>query len=71
MPVRVKDITYKLHKRRQKMEPSIELRRKYLAATFARQVQSEKDMITSAIGRMQHGVQRALLASRLSQLNNE
>ena len=64
-----KNITYRLHQQRDRLTPSIDLRRRYLAKMSADQVRSEKDMIASHLGKMQPGVRRVFLASRLEHLN--
>ena len=69
MTIKVKNIVYRLHEQRERLAPSIEMRRRFLAKAFASQVQVEKDMIASHINKLQPGVRRALLAGRLEQLN--
>ena len=69
MTIKVKDIVYQLHEKRERLAPSIELRRRYLAKTFADQIRVEKQMICSHIDKLQPGVRRVLLAGRLEQLN--
>ncbi len=64
------NLTYRLHKARQeKMAPSIELRRHFLASTFHAQLRNETEMIASHIGRLQPGVHRVFMERRLDQLN--
>ena len=57
---RLAKLVYKLHDQRAKLEPSVELRRKYLLATFAAQVQSEKDAVRSHLERMSPGIRRSI-----------
>ena len=68
MVVVLKDLVADLHKRREKMVPSILLRRNYLARVFAEQIRSEKDLIDSHIDRLPPGVRRVYLTNRLAQL---
>ena len=64
-------IVYRLHEHRDKLAPSIELRRRYLASTWAKQVQSEKDAIRSNTDKLQPGVRRKFLLDRLKLLNKK
>ena len=63
------NITYRLHQQRLKMQPSIELRRRFLTKAYHDQIRSEKENIASHIGRLQPGVRRAFMQVRLHQLN--
>jgi len=62
-------ITYRLHAQREKLAPSIALRRNYLETTFLNQINSEKEAIQSHIQRLQPGVRRVYLQHRLERLN--
>lgn len=62
-------ITYRLHDQRQKLAPSLELRRQYLTSVFQNQIRAEKESIEGYIGRMQPGVRRVYLKHRLEMLN--
>ncbi len=64
-------IVYKLHERRDKLAPSIELRRHFLASAWATQVQSEKDASRSSIDKLQPGIRRKFLVDRLKLLNKK
>ena len=70
MVLKVRNIVYKLHQQRERLAPSIDMRRRFLRKMFADQVRIEKDMIASHIGKLQPGVRRKLLASRLEHLNS-
>ena len=63
------NITYRLHQQRDKLAPSIELRRKHLEGTFHAQLRAEKDSIQGHIARLQPGLRRVYLQSRLEQLD--
>ncbi len=63
-------ITYRLHEQRQKLAPSLELRRQYLTSVFHSQLRAEKESIEGHIGRMQPGVRRVYLMHRLEMLND-
>ena len=64
------NLTYRLHQQRlERMAPSIELRGRFLTKAFHAQLRSEKEAIASHVGRLQPGVRRAFLQSRLSQFN--
>ena len=62
-------MVYKLHDQRAKLAPSLELRKKYLEASYLQQIRSEKQMIESRIGRLQPAVRKAFLTQRLKKLN--
>ena len=63
-------ITYRLHEQRQKLAPSLELRRQYLTSVFHNQLRAEKESIEGYIARMQPGVRRVYLKHRLEMLND-
>ncbi len=69
MQARLNKITFKLHEQRDKLAPSIELRRRYIEAAYLNQIRSEKEMIQSRIDRLSPGVRKVFLASRLQKLN--
>ncbi len=62
-------ITYRLHDQRQKLAPSLELRRSYLTSVFHNQIRAEKQSIEGFIGRLQPGLRRVYLKHRLEMLN--
>ena len=62
-------ITYKLHQQREKIEPNIKLRRKHLESAFHAQLRAERDAIEAHLGRLQPGLRRVYLKSRLEQLD--
>lgn len=71
MTVKLQKLVYKLHDQREKLAPSIELRRNYLKAMYAQQIRSEKEAIVSRIDKLQPGIRRVFLMHRLQQLNSE
>ena len=58
-----------MHRRRESLQPSLELRKKYLEATTAQQQRLARDTIMSRIFQLQPGPRRAFLAARLEALN--
>lgn len=66
----LQQLTYRLHEARQLLQPSIELRRRFLTKAFHAQLRSEKDNIESHIQRMQPGIRKAYLQKRLEQLKD-
>jgi len=62
-------ILYRLHDQREKLAPSLELRRAHLTAAYHGQLRAEKENIESYIGRLQPGVRRVYLQRRLGVLN--
>ena len=69
MQARLNKLTFKLHEQRDKMTPSLELRRKYIETAYLNQMRGEKEMIQSRIDRLSPGVRKTFLASRLQKLN--
>ena len=70
MQARLNKLTFKLHEQRDKMTPSLELRRKYIETLYLNQIRGEKEMIQSRINRLSPGVRKTFLASRLQKLNS-
>jgi DNA-directed RNA polymerase specialized sigma24 family protein len=62
-------LTTMMRKRREMMQPSIELRRRYLASAYAAQLGTEKGIIEQHINRLQPGLRRVFMRRRLEQLN--
>ena len=62
-------MTFKLHDQRERLAPSIELRRRYIEAAYLNQIKGEKEMIQSRIDRLSPGVRKVFLASRLEKFN--
>jgi hypothetical protein len=62
-------LTYKLHKQREMMQPSIEFRRRFLASAYAAQLRTEKETIERNVARLHPGVRRVFMRRRLEQLN--
>ena len=58
-----------MHRRREAMQPSLDLRKKYLEGTVAQQQRVERDAIMGRIFRLQPGPRKAFLAARLEALN--
>jgi len=58
-----------MHDQREKLAPSLELRRAHLTAAFHGQLRAEKDSIEGHIGRLQPGVRTVYLQTRLALLN--
>ena len=52
-------ILYRLHDQREKLAPSLALRRAHLTAAFHGQIRAEKHSIEGRIGRLQPGVRRS------------
>ncbi len=71
MQARLNKLTFKLHDQREKLAPSLELRRKYIEAAYLNQIRGEKEMIQSRIDRLSPGVRKVFLASRLQKLNQQ
>jgi hypothetical protein len=71
MQTRLNKMTFKLHEQREKLAPSLELRRKYIEASYLSQIRGEKEMIQSRIDRLSPGVRKVFLASRLQKLNSQ
>jgi hypothetical protein len=63
------NITMRLHAQRERLAPNIELRRKYIEASYHSQLRVEKDIIEGHIGRLPYGARRVFLAGRLRKLN--
>ena len=63
------NITMRLPAQRETLAPNLELRRKYIEASYHSQLRVEKDMIESHIGRLPHGARKVFLAGRLKKLN--
>ena len=61
--------TTMIHKQREMMQPSIELRRRFLASAYAAQLRTEKGIIEQHINRLQPGLRRVFMRRRLEQLN--
>ena len=62
-------LTNMIHKQREMMQPSIELRRRFLASAYHAQLKNEKGKIASHIGRLQPGVRRVFMRRKLDHLN--
>ena len=58
-------ILYRVHDQREKLAPSLELRRAHLTAAFHGQLRAEKDNLEGYIGRLQPGVQRVYLSETI------
>ena len=62
-------ILYRLHDQREKLAPSLELRRQHLTSAFHAQIRAEKDNIEGFISRLQPGARRVYLKNRLELLD--
>ena len=62
-------IVYRLHDQREKLAPSLQLRRSHLTSGFHGQIRAEKHSIEGRIGRPQPGVRRVYLQHRLAMLD--
>ena len=69
MPSQLAQLTTMMHKQREMMQQSIELRRRYLASAYAAQLRTEKATIEQHINRLQPGMRRVFMRRRLDQLN--
>ena len=58
-----------MHRRQEALEPSLDLRQKYLEATTAQQQRVERDAVMSRIFHLQPGPRKAFMAARLEALN--
>jgi len=67
--VNLQQITWRLHQARERLQPSIELRRKYLMTVQHQQLAGERADIQHYIGSVSPGVRRAYLQRRLTELN--
>ena len=56
-----KNVTWRLHEQRSKIHENVDLRRKYLEQSHARQLHVEKNEIASHIGRLQEGPRKVFL----------
>jgi hypothetical protein len=64
-------LQWKLHQARERLIPSIELRRSMLEAAYHGQLRAEKINIEGHIHRLQPGVQKLYLERRLQELNKK
>ena len=62
-------ILYRLHDQREKLAPSLELRRQHLTSAFHGQIRAEKKNIEGFISRLQPGARRVYLKNRLELLD--
>ena len=66
-----RDLQWTLHQARQRLTPSIELRKKFREASYHGQLQAEKVNIMGHIDRLQPGIRRVYLEKRLQWLNKK
>ncbi len=59
--VRLRNLVYTLHERKKKQADSVELRRKYIAATHAMQMSNERAVTRQAVARLPPELRRAYL----------
>ena len=69
MQARLNKLTFKLHDQRERLTPSLELRRRYIETSYLNQIRGEKEMIQSRIDRLSPRVRKVFLASRLQKIN--
>ncbi len=62
-------IVHRLHDQREKLAPSLELRRQHVTSACHGQIRAEKDNIEGFIGKLQPGVRRVYLQNRLALLD--
>jgi len=62
-------IVFRLHDQREKLAPSLELRKKHLTSAYLGQVRAERDSIIGHIERLPFGAQKVYLQHRLQKLN--
>ena len=62
-------IVFRLHEQREKLAPSVELRKKHLTAAYLGQVRAERDSIIGHVERLPFGARQAYLRHRLDKLN--
>ena len=65
----IQRIVYRLHDAREKLAPSLALRRAHLTSAFHGQIRAEKDNIEGFIGKLQLGVRRVYLKNRVALLD--
>ena len=66
-----KDLPWQINQARMKLTPSIELRKRFLEASYHGQLQAEKTNIEGHIGRLQPGLRKLYLQKRLEWLNKK
>ena len=66
---KLKNVQWHLQEQRQRLHENVLLRKSMLEASYAPQIQREKDDIRSRIARLQPGVQETFLRMRLEKLN--
>ena len=64
----LKNVTWRLHKQRERIRENVELRRKYMKQSRARQLHTEKHDIASHIGRLEEGPRKLFLKLRLRKI---
>ena len=68
---KLKNIQWHLQEQRQRLHENVLLRKSMLEATYASQIQREKDDIRSRVARLQPGVQKTFLRVRLEKLKRQ
>ena len=64
-------LTFKLHEAREKLQPSLVLRKRMLEKAYHSQLMAEKTAIEGHIGRLQPGLRKVYLERRLEKLNKK
>ena len=67
----VKEMLWQIHQARMRLTPSLELRKRFLEASYHGQLHAEKTNIEGHIGRLQPGVRKVYLQKRLEWLNKK
>lgn len=62
-------IVFRLHDQREKLAPSVELRKKHLTAAFHGQIRAERDSIIGHVERLPFRARQVYLQHRLQKLN--
>jgi len=68
---RLNNIVWKLHEQRSRVTELIELRKKYLEAAYAAQIDSDKKLLRSQLHRLHSPLLRAFLQARLKKLDEQ
>ena len=71
MTAKLNNIVWKLHEQRGRVSELMEMRKKYLEAAYAAQIDSDRKLLQSRIQRLQPSVQRVFLKARLEKLNQK
>jgi hypothetical protein len=67
----LRDLAWRFHKKRERLQESVELRRRMIEASHANQLRAEREDIASRISRLQPGPRKVFLAQRLSRISSQ